>query len=231
MLNKWKTKAGLQILEKMVRSDQAGEHLNALPLSLVAMSLKASLNFLIMYRLATGYTIPDVALSMVVTCFTAFLSPAFYTFARQYEPELLRFTRHVRERVLAPQGLDYALTWRNRGVLAASAGTIVMLKTVDVDSNYLVRCIVEWLLSFWIADQINQYRDALYVPQTVEWYQEFLPPVNKRYIEYVKVPLRKVKYVTPPRRLIEEYVKPQRATLVQPRARKPRQVFEDWTCI
>lgn len=170
-------KTGLFALNQIARSNATHQHLAVFPISVVAGILKAVVNFLLLYRIATGNRYMDSVISFLVCAFTAFISPVFYAVAQQRERDLVKFTTHFMDRVMAKDGVVFLLSIRNRGIMLTGLIMVMVLSVVQVDSPYLIQCILEYLFSFWIVDKVNQYRDSLYVPQLIEWKQEFHPRV------------------------------------------------------
>jgi hypothetical protein len=236
---------GLTILEKMARSPQARAHISTIPISILATFLKNILHFLIFFRLVTGNSIVDFFISIFLSIFTALLSPLFLVAIKDVEPHLVKFTNHFMDRAMMKnnQGVEYLLTVRNRGVLATSTLTILFLLYVDVDSHYLIRSIIEYLICFWVVDQVVQVRDSFYLPVEVVVRSEFHASPTQLQItkyDYFKPPKRVLRAsaylhthalipsVSYPKRAIRVNIKPANKFKDEKIAGKNRRIIEDW---
>lgn len=187
------TRLGTFALDRIARSNQTRQHLSALPISLVAALIKGCINFLLLYRLATGHRLLDATISVTISAGTAFVSPVFYALVRQREADMLYFTNLFVDRVMAPNGLDFLLGVRNGTMLALAVCLIAFFAAVDVDSWYLIQLIVEYMVAFWVVDQVNQYRDSFYLPHEIVVRREFIPrpvPLQLTRYDLVRIPLR-----------------------------------------
>lgn len=231
-------KAGMFIVEQIAHSSQAREQLAIIPMSIMAAAIKCALNFLIMYRLATGSRWVDFFISLCLSATVGAVSPIFFAAAKRYEPEIVKFTNHVADHSLMPhgKGVEYLTTWRNRGVVGASLVAIAFLSVVEVDSWYLIQTIAECLVSFWVVDQVNQFRDSLYLPVEVRYKTEFHPrpqPTLLTQFDFIKIPLHRAKIITPsPSAVIHEYKPPKRAVriscpLPMRECEEPKMVLQD----
>ena len=210
MLAKWQEKKGklmqtlgTTLIEKMARSQQARVKIATVPTSIMATFLHGIVNFLIFYRLATGYFPFDVAISLLITIFLAFISPLFFLLAKEREKDFVAFTNHFMDKVMSTNGIDYLLSVRNNAVVSASVVAILFLLCFEVNSWYLIRVIVEYLISFWVADQVNQYRESFYRPKELNITTEFCEsptPCQLTPYDIVMLPVlrcRKVKMCEP----------------------------------
>jgi len=168
-------KVGTYALKNFGKSKYARQSFNTLPTSVIAGLLKAIVNFLILYRLHTGAYWFDFCLSMLVTMVTAAISPVFYVIAQEREADLMAFSNHFLDQLMA-QGVDYLRMWQSRSAVVLGAVAIVFLLFVEVNSTYLIQCIIEYLLAFWVVDKVNQFRDVIFLPVPLEVSREFYPP-------------------------------------------------------
>jgi len=85
----------------------------------------------------------------------------------------MSFSNHVADQ-LQVRGFDFVKMWKGRTVALLGLVAIVFLLCFDVDSPYLIKTIIEMLLSFWIVDQINTFRDSIFLPVPIEIKEEFV---------------------------------------------------------
>lgn len=162
------SKLGTYAIERFGNSQYARTSLNSIPLSLLASLLKGTVSFLLLFRLQTNYYAINFIISMMVTVVCAFISPVFYLVAREHEKDLLTFSNHVADRLIQPGGILYLIKLRNIAVLSISAFVIVFCLFVDVTSWYIINTIIEFLIGFWVVDQVNQFRESLFLPVPIE---------------------------------------------------------------
>jgi hypothetical protein len=137
-------------------------------MSLFATILKSVVSFLLLFRLQTTYAPLNFFISLMVTVACAFVSPVFYLVAREHENDFLVFSNHIADRIMAPGGLLYLIQLRNIVVLSVSAVAIIFCLIVEVTSWYIIQTIVEFLIGFWVVDQVNQFRESLFRPVPIQ---------------------------------------------------------------
>jgi len=241
---------GTYALEKFGKSKYARKTFNTLPTSVIAGIFKSLVNFLILYRLATGHRWVDFFISMIVTVITAVISPVFYVIVQEREHDLMKFSNHFTDQLMI-HGFDYLRMWQGRTVFALGLVAIVYLSLVEVTSHYLRHWILESLLALWVVDKVNQWRDSIFLPIPIDWKVEFIPAPQQLQLtkyDYIRVPLRRVKLMeTPTTKLIHNYRRPRRARYFQRRdalvehlereknqrliGGTMRNVIEDWICL
>uniref|UniRef100_A0A6C0BNA3 Uncharacterized protein n=1 Tax=viral metagenome TaxID=1070528 RepID=A0A6C0BNA3_9ZZZZ len=185
-------------LTKFGKSKYARRSFNTIPTSLIAAFFKAVVNFLLLYRLATGYRWVDFFVSLAVTVFTALISPVFYVMVQEREEDLMKFSNHFADQV-ALYGLDYLRMWQGRTVFACGMMAMLFVTVFEVNSDYIRHWIFESLLALWVVDRVNQWRDSLFLPAPVKVEMEFMPAPHVFQLtkyDLVKIPLRYVKKVT-----------------------------------
>lgn len=196
------SKIGTYAVERFGNSQYARTTLNSIPLSILSSFLKGTVSFLLLYRLQTSYFILNFLISTIVTSICAFVSPVFYLMAREHEKELLLLSNHVADRLMAPGGLLYLIKIRNIIVLSTSAVVILFCLIVEVTSWYIIHTIVEFLIGFWIVDQVNQFRESLFLPISINVTLTNEPVIIAHQLtnyDFVKTGrLRQVKLMPPP---------------------------------
>jgi len=170
---------GAVAFERFGRSRYARQTFNTIPTSIVANVLKATVNFLLLYRMQTGRSWVDFCISMFVSMITAAISPIFYVLVKEREADLMRFSNHFTDQLMV-HGVDYLRFWQTRIVGAVGACSLVFLALVEVDSKYLMHSIFEYLVSFVVVDQINQWRDSLFIPYPIIVKREYPAVVNPK---------------------------------------------------
>jgi hypothetical protein len=160
---------------------------------------------------------------------TAAISPIFYAMIQERERDLEAFSNHFVDQLMA-HGLDYVRLWQSRSAVAVGCLALVYLQFVEVDSTMLQKTIIEYLLSFWVVDKINMWRDSIYLPVPITVKQEFLAAAKP-------MQLTKYDFVTlkPPRPhtiTVSSTPKPRHATEKQQGqvqvARTHRQILDDY---
>jgi hypothetical protein len=110
----------------------------------------------------------------------------------------MAFSNHFMDRFML-QGGDYLRLWQSRSAVVIGVFAICFLLLVEVNSAYLIRCIIEYLLSFWVVDKVNQFRDSIFLPVPIAVSVEFYPPPKELQLtkyDLVEIPLRHVKHDT-----------------------------------
>lgn len=191
----------LSALEKFGRSKYARRQLSTVPTSIIAGLLKSIVNFLLLYRLATGYVVLDFFVSIIVTICLAIVSPIFYYMVKEREQDIIALTNHFADHAMH-HGYEYLLMWRGRTIAVSGAVAILFLLCFEVNSWYLIRTIVELLLSFWIVDQINLFRESLFKPVPVNVEMVFCArarpyELTRHDIVSVPLPVARLVYVVP----------------------------------
>lgn len=200
---------GKYALKTFGKSKYARTTLNTIPTSIIANLLKAVVNFLILYRLNTGTYWVDFCVSMLVTIITAAISPIFYVLVKEREADLLKFSNHFADQVMI-QGVDYLRMWQSRSAIVIGIIAIIFLLFVEVNSEYLIKVIIEYLLAFWVVDKVNQFRDTILLPYPVDVKREFFKPpkpIQLTKYDLVEIPARTMKKHTklilpPPKTII-----------------------------
>lgn len=161
--------AGMYVLDKIARSAPARMHMATVPLSLAATLIKSVVQFLILYRLATGTVWVDTAAGLVVSAMSALCSPFFFALVKQHEHEFLRFTHLIADRAMQGdgRGIEFVAMVKSRLVLSGALVLVAVLLVVEVNSAMLIRLILEYLVALWVSEQVNTLRDNVYMPVAI----------------------------------------------------------------
>lgn len=168
-------KVGEYALGRFGKSDFARENLNTVLMSIATVFIKGFFSFFILSRLQTGYLVIDFFVSMVTTVFFALISPFIFLLIKEREKEFDRITNEIIDRSLRPNGLMFLVQLRNTIVLSTSVFIIIMCLLVEINSRYIIHTVVEYLVGFWLVDQVNQYKESLFKPLGANWKIETVP--------------------------------------------------------
>jgi hypothetical protein len=82
------------------------------------------------------------------------MSPIFYTAVESQSPKFINYTNNAVNKLMNTGGYDYFLLWKNRIFLGSAIITCAVLLMIEVNSAYIIECIVCTTISSVLTDKI-----------------------------------------------------------------------------
>jgi len=158
--------------EKIVKSDFAKENLNTIPIMVTAIVLRFIMGVLIFNKFQYGNPLVDMIISVIITVGCQMISPTFYAIAETQAPIYMRATNEFLNNVLDSDGgtklnYNYLIKWKNKIMLFIAFLSIIFLMMVEINSRYLIECIISSVISGIVCNYIE--------------YLNKPPPTNRKY--------------------------------------------------
>jgi len=208
-----------KLLIGALKSEYAKRTYDFLPTWLISYIMRLFVDFMLYYRLRVPveslannwglYYASNLCISVVISVIVTMCSPFFYDVVWQYETHIKNFTNQVANHM----SWQYFYMWQTRIVVALSILGIIVLSWVEVTSMWLIECIIHTLICGFILSKYEELREYLSKPKIVYW-NHIDCSVNIKPIVAVKSACKTIKKSYHDSSLIEEYLPPKRATVV-----------------
>lgn len=143
-------------LERCVKSDYVQGLCNTFPLTLLSITAKSVINWLIVSRVTTNYLAIDFPISLTITVALSYYSPIFYDFFnRVYGREVDQFSKYLLDSAWT-EGWIYLETWKNRILASTTLFVIFTLFFVEISSRDIQLFLTHILISSAIVDLLTR---------------------------------------------------------------------------
>lgn len=152
---------------KLVKSEFAKENVTAFQTMIMTIVLRFIMGVLIFNRFQHGNPIVDMIISVAITVGCQLVSPTFYAIAETQAPMYMKATNNFLNNILDENvnvNYNYLLRWKNKIMLFIAFLGVIFLAIVEINSRYLIECIISSVLAGIVCnyiEQVNQHDPAL----------------------------------------------------------------------